>query len=165
MNISLGSAQFRVLIDFLSFNGFAYIFYCFQVRFILTQGTLSHWLHTLQRFPLFLASLVMLRTIIWLECFGRGNSYDISTTIMLNINKIYVKKMLSIKKLTYPGNSVSTMFSNWSISWRIPGGSSGAGLLLFPPSWQVSVSSSILMPCGRRINCCWVYISFLFTFY
>ena len=47
------------------------------------------------------------------------------------------------KSLTYLGTSVSTMFSNWSISWRIPRGSSGAGLLLFPPSSQVPISSSI----------------------
>ena len=60
------------------------------------------------------------------------------------------------RRLTYPGNSVSTMFSNWSISWRIPGGSSGAGLLLFPPSSQVPSFSSILMPYAWRIN--WVKV-------
>ena len=49
------------------------------------------------------------------------------------------------KSLTYPGNSVSTMFSNWSISCKIPGGSSGAGLLMIPLSSQVPISSSILM--------------------
>ena len=50
----------------------------------------------------------------------------------------------SHKSLTYPSNIVSTMFSNWSISWRIPRGSSVAGQLLFPPSSQVPSTCSSL---------------------
>ena len=51
--------------------------------------------------------------------------------------------LITKESLAYPANIVSTMFSNWSISWRSPGGSSGAGLLLFPPSSQVPSTSSI----------------------
>ena len=68
-----------------SFNGtFLFLtiihsFYCFQGPSILTWGMLSHWSHMLQRFHLFLASLVMPRKNIRLEWFGRGNINDIET--------------------------------------------------------------------------------------
>ena len=78
-NIFLIFVQFQVFIDFLGVNGFASI---------LTQGTLSHLSHMSQQFPLFLASLAMLWTIIRLQWFGRVNIYDISTPrIILYMNK------------------------------------------------------------------------------
>ena len=69
---------------------------------------------------------------------------ELSEVIKICPSLITTKHLVLITKEshTYPGNSVSTMFSNWSISWRIPGGSSGAEILLFPPSSQVPSTSS-----------------------
>ena len=54
-------------------------FYCFQGPSVLNLETLSHRSHVFQRFPLCLASLVMLRRNIRLEWFRRGNIDDIET--------------------------------------------------------------------------------------
>ena len=82
MNIFLSFAPIQVLINFLGFNGFAYIFTVSRPVH-LDPGDASHWSHMPQLFPLFLESLVMLRTIIRLEWLGRGNIYNISTNTIL----------------------------------------------------------------------------------
>ena len=53
------------------------LLYCFQGPSILTWETLSQRSHVFQRFPLCLASLVMLWRNIQLKWFGRGNIDDI----------------------------------------------------------------------------------------